>query len=783
MKNITNYHYDDFNRLKEIEYPAATSGATRLKEKFEYDKIGRIKKVIDTANRNTVYAYDDNNQKITITDAELDTTELTYNDRFQVTQVKDARVPTTQAPTPQIYSFTYDPFGRTLSETRAGTTRTFQYDPVGNIHKRTDHSGRVTNYEYDQLNRLTKIKYGDTVTPGTPVLEATYGYDVLSNLTSATNESGTVTFGYDNRGRLDATTDVFGQAITYEYERTSSANQKRLKLNGSLYASYNYDDDNRLLNILNAADSTTISYTYYADDKPLTRTYPNGVSTTYLFDNMRRIKRLTDNGPSGTLFDREYAYNSANQISQIVEPSSTRIFGYDNADRLTSVTGSTTENYVYDKVGNRESSHLSSSYVNALFNRVTATQTATYGYDSNGNTTLKSEGKEFWRYSWDHENKLTTASTRKSSVRYKYDALGRRIQRIAGNGKENTKYTYEGDDVLLDNDDGTITKYLNGPGIDNKLRSTNGSSTSYFVSDHLGSTNGLTSSSGSLTASNSYDSFGNPTNSSFPTRYQFTGREFDSATGLQFSRARFYDPKLGKFLSEDPVGFAGGVNFYGYVGNNPQRFTDPMGLFPFLPFPSSYDPFPYRTGKEAADAWKAAVDAIRDAVGIDPPIGINPLNPRRLSTLSEAVSGLADPLRVGDGIGCAIYADGLQDFQRFDAVAADVVRGGGIFLTFAAPVGGRFAKPPVYPVDFLAGNAPWQVTPGIRTIEGRYVNDLGHIQPWRAHYDEFGRQIGRTDFNAGNAAAGIPPVHHVKYGYNNGVKFTIKNHIPGEYVP
>ena len=126
-----------------------------------------------------------------------------------------------------------------------------------------------------------------------------------------------------------------------------------------------------------------------------------------------------------------------------------------------------------------------------------------------------------------------------------------------------------------------ITKYQNGPGIDNKLRQTNASATTYFVADHLGSTNGLTNSSGALTASNAYDSFGNPTNSTFPGRYQFTGREFDSTTGQQYSRARFYDPKIGRFISEDPIGFAGGdENLYGYVLNNPISFTDPTGYFP-----------------------------------------------------------------------------------------------------------------------------------------------------------------------------------------------------------
>lgn len=124
-----------------------------------------------------------------------------------------------------------------------------------------------------------------------------------------------------------------------------------------------------------------------------------------------------------------------------------------------------------------------------------------------------------------------------------------------------------------------LTKYLNGAGIDNKLRMQTGGDVKYFLTDHLGSTNGLANSSGSLTASTAYDSFGNATTANFPTRYQFTGREFDNLSGLYYYRARFYDANLGRFISEDPIGFPGGdVNPYGYVWNNPQNFTDPMGL-------------------------------------------------------------------------------------------------------------------------------------------------------------------------------------------------------------
>jgi RHS repeat-associated protein len=85
-----------------------------------------------------------------------------------------------------------------------------------------------------------------------------------------------------------------------------------------------------------------------------------------------------------------------------------------------------------------------------------------------------------------------------------------------------------------------------------------------------------------------YDPYGEPsvlapnwsiqTGSRVAWAYGFTGREWDSNTGLQYNRTRYYDPKTGRWLEQDPLGFdAGDVNLYRYVGNNPTNVTDPIG--------------------------------------------------------------------------------------------------------------------------------------------------------------------------------------------------------------
>jgi RHS repeat-associated protein len=151
----------------------------------------------------------------------------------------------------------------------------------------------------------------------------------------------------------------------------------------------------------------------------------------------------------------------------------------------------------------------------------------------------------------------------------------------SGNGVS-TDFVYDGQDVVKDlNSDGSTVDYLNGLGIDNKIRQTSTvkhKTTLYYTADHLGSTTALTNDKGHIVDEIEYDAFGNSTGSD-DTRYDYTGRERDPLTGLLYYRARWYDPKLGRFISEDPIGLAGGMNQFAYAGNNPQNGKDPTGLY------------------------------------------------------------------------------------------------------------------------------------------------------------------------------------------------------------
>jgi RHS repeat-associated protein len=170
------------------------------------------------------------------------------------------------------------------------------------------------------------------------------------------------------------------------------------------------------------------------------------------------------------------------------------------------------------------------------------------------------------------------------TIHYKNDALGRRIERHDVHTNAWTRYCYDGWEVRREaSSDGSWVNYVNGDEMDDHLWQTRSiTPTSYvmdvYLTDHQGSVRGILDGSGNLASSNGYDTFGNRTQGN--SRFGYTGREHDPDTGLMYYRARWYSPETGRFISEDPIGLAGGINLYAYVGNNPLMYTDPSGHHP-----------------------------------------------------------------------------------------------------------------------------------------------------------------------------------------------------------
>jgi RHS repeat-associated protein len=265
---------------------------------------------------------------------------------------------------------------------------------------------------------------------------------------------------------------------------------------------------------------------------------PNGVVMTYGYDSASRVTRI------------DYALGSTS--------FGNLVYSYDTAGRRNSIGGSLARTGL--------PLPLSSATYNAG-NQLTQQGSITLSYDLNGN--LISDGTH--TYSWNARNQLAALG----GGSFSYDAFGRRIQNAAS-----TTFLYDHDNVVQELSGSTvIANSLAGLAVDERFVRSDSSGAKSFMVDALGSTLALSDSTGTTQAQYTYDPFGQTTATGPPSSnsFEFTGRENDG-TGLYYYRSRYYNPTLGRFLSEDPARLRGGLNLYEYSDDNPVNLVDPMGL-------------------------------------------------------------------------------------------------------------------------------------------------------------------------------------------------------------
>jgi RHS repeat-associated protein len=253
-------------------------------------------------------------------------------------------------------------------------------------------------------------------------------------------------------------------------------------------------------------------------------------------------------------------------------------------------------------------SALTSASYNAD-NQLTQFGSSSLTYDANGN--LTSDGTN--TYTWSARNQLIAISGG-VSANFQYDAFGRRVSKtVAGT----TQYLYDGVNPVQELSGTSVSaNLLTGLGLDEYFERTDANGPANYLTDALGSTVALTGASGNTLASYTYEPFGNTSVTGGSTNsYQFTGRENDS-TGLNFYRARYYGPRFQRFVSEDPIGLAGGYNLYAYAGNSPEGLNDPLGLIPKCKKPCDAD-FPSDDPDAAILSQLIYAEATRTGISAD----------------------------------------------------------------------------------------------------------------------------------------------------------------------
>ncbi len=653
------YEYDHQGRVKAVTDPLGyTSSVT-------YNAMGLVSSVTDEEGRVTTYTYDALGNLTGVTAPDGGKTILTHNVLAQLTSVTDAEGNRT--------TFEYDKYGRLVKETRPmGEYAVFAYDNYGRISTKTDAKGQVTSFSYDNLGRTTSISYEDGKTES-------FGYDAYGRLsTYAGSVSGSYT--YDKYGRvLSETVDYGPFTKTWSYTYDTHGNKASFTMPEGTRYDYAYNSLGQILSI--ASGGRAVGYQY--DLERLTgRTAPGGVQTAYTYDAAGRLSGISASSPTaGTVMDHQYTRGPAGDIISRATEHGTYSYSYDSASRVTGATrpGLPDEDFTYDRVGNRTSSADSDTWSYNPNNELVGYGDVSYTYDANGNTTMKNAAGQVAAYTYNAQDQLELVNLPDGRIAsYRYDPFGRRVSKTVAGVTTYYLYSQEGLVGEYDATGAPIRTYGWKPGSlwgTNPVFMTEGGSYYYYHNDQLGMPQKMTDEAGNVVWSAVYTVFGGAyvePASTVTNNLRFPGQYFDSETGLHYNWFRYYDSETGRYITADPIGLAGGMNLYSYVGGNPVSRIDNMGLW--------WDPAGWADWlDEHIDYAFTYLDMSLSIVEQNTPLSMWMLR-FQMSLVKMVLQGYVDLLRLGQGVAKAIEA--YQNGHCVEAgayVFQDVLRAVGLF--------------------------------------------------------------------------------------------------------
>ncbi|ACM22016.1 RHS repeat protein [Geotalea daltonii FRC-32] len=575
LQKTLSYQYDALNRLKQVKNPDATyteygydslGNVTSSKDPkgstitSQYDALRRVTATIQPGTITTGFSYNTNNNLATVTDGNNNSTVYKYDDKGRVYQ---AISPDT------------------------GTT-TYTYDPAGNLKTKTDAKGITITYTYDAANRL--------ITTTFPTDSANiYNYDTCPNgkgwLCAVTDQSGTTSYEYTKKGQVAKETRTIDSiAYTTQYTYDMNGNTKTITYPSSRVITYNYTND-RVTSVTGTLGGITTTLAGSITYKPFggltTLTYGNGLARTIAYDNQYRPASIV----TGTVQNLTYGYDANGNITAItnnLDNTKNKTYTYDNLDRLGSGSGPWgTISWLYDGVGNRtsqtDSSGTSSYSYQPGTNKLTSVSgpsPASFSYDANGNTT--NENSKTYTYS---QNQRLIQATAEQTGSYSYNANGQRAKKVVNGITTYFIFDQQGQLIAESATDGTQADYIylsNQP-----LAKIDATGISYIHTDHLGTPTFMTDGTGAKAWEVEARPFGdNATITGLASlNFRFPGQYADGETGNNYNYFRDYNPAIGRYIQKDPIGFAGGINLYAYVDNNPVNWTDPTGEAAVGPLP------------------------------------------------------------------------------------------------------------------------------------------------------------------------------------------------------
>jgi RHS repeat-associated protein len=545
-KGITSYTYGPFGELHTVTDPGTLADPSGAVTTTRRNALGWVKQIDDPDRGTTIHVYDGFGELLSVTDA-----------------------------LGRVSTFEYDAIGRPKSRTdqQKGsplllTTWTWDTAPngIGKLHKLASPDG-VKEYAYNSLGQLEGLTLA--VTGASALLEGKLGYDPQGRVKTVTYPTPAgaapfvVTQDYDAYGHVlkvsdDATTfwqltdvddagrfhkEMFGKSVTSE--RSYFADKQRLKSivttgSGTMVQSLAYDYDARL-SLKSRTDSLqkqnkTERFRYDALDR---------LTCAYFSINEDPA------APCATKF----AYEPNGNLTL---KSDVGILSYDDPAHPHAVTSAGGDSFTYNAVGNQitRPGGVTVSYTPFDLPRsiTQGASSVTFGYDGDEQRIRKTTPDEETLYFGDLYERVTRKSPPSTSHRY-YIRSPERVVAVVTRGGDKP---------------GTLFVHV----------------------DHLGSVDVLTNEAGGVEERRSYDAFGQrrnpvwgqapPASFSSKSTKGFTGHEDDEELGLVNMRGRIYDPKVGRFLTTDPIisnlYFGQSLNAYGYVLNNPLNYVDPSGF-------------------------------------------------------------------------------------------------------------------------------------------------------------------------------------------------------------
>jgi RHS repeat-associated protein len=595
LGQVTHYAWTSADRLAQVTEP---TGAIH---RYRWDGEDRLLAYVDPIGAETRYVYDAAGRPVQRCDAAGRTLAYTYDGVGRLVALVNENGASTR--------FHYDLADNLTDEIGFdGRHQRYIYNAAGELTHLIETGGsdfgpgKVTRFERDALGRLRR-----KTAEGDERCEASYAYDETGRLTAADNAAAQVRLAYDPLGQVLSETQTLGgvsRVLAHEYDPLGNRIRTQLPdgraLNWLFYGSGHLHQ----INIEKDGEHAVVCDIERDALHREARRSQGVLDSRYEHDPMGRLLRHRSARPARpaqepeALIERRYVYDTAGHLTERVDGlRGMQRYRYDPTGRILGafpVGTASAEVFAFDPAGNLLPRDEPAGRVED--NRIRVFEDLRFDYDVHGNVITRRKGAhEEARLSWDADHRLTRAEVTRHGVTqttdYCYDALGRRALKQDAFGA--TDFLWDGDLMIQSRRGSKEALYLFEPESFVPLATIQECETFWYQCDQIGAPQELTDALGRLVWAADYKVWGEVSlrktgtggwygAATPPTRqpeqpFRFQGQQFDAETGLHYNRFRYYDPSVGRFASQDPIGLDGGFNLFVY-GPNPVVWLDPYGL-------------------------------------------------------------------------------------------------------------------------------------------------------------------------------------------------------------